>query len=195
MAWFLCLTCAVRGPGAEIISGALPGPLSSTPWLETEHQNLPWKPGSRVQELGGWHRRGGAGDVKHPSLGLASCHGGVAHPPHPPPPPHCWLCMVRMGSILSGRASLSHTRLPTGLEHFNVGRRRPDLDTGLASPGADVQPLCWVKAESWHPPVQLFPRSLDETIRKTRAWRIPGTGKPGGLLSMGRTESDTTEAT
>ena len=121
--------------------------------------------------------------------------GGVAHPPHPPPPPHCWLCMVRMGSILSGRASLSHTRLPTGLEHFNVGRRRPDLDTGLASPGADVQPLCWVKAESWHPPVQLFPRSLDETIRKTRAWRIPGTGKPGGLLSMGRTESDTTEAT
>ena len=28
------------------------------------------------------------------------------------------------------------------------------------------------------------------------AWRIPGTGKPGGLLSLwGRTESDTTEAT
>ena len=27
------------------------------------------------------------------------------------------------------------------------------------------------------------------------AWRIPGTGEPGGLLSMGRTESDTTEAT
>ena len=26
------------------------------------------------------------------------------------------------------------------------------------------------------------------------AWRIPGTGKPGGLLS-GRTELDTTEAT
>ena len=88
MAWFLCLTCAVRGPGAEIISGALPGPLSSTPWLETEHQNLPWKPGSRVQELGGWHRRGGAGDVKHPSLGLASCHrGGGTSPPPPTPAP------------------------------------------------------------------------------------------------------------
>ena len=27
------------------------------------------------------------------------------------------------------------------------------------------------------------------------AWRIPGTGEPGGLLSMGRTESDTNEAT
>ena len=27
------------------------------------------------------------------------------------------------------------------------------------------------------------------------AWRIPGTGKPGGLPSMGRTESDTTEVT
>ena len=27
------------------------------------------------------------------------------------------------------------------------------------------------------------------------AWRIPGTGKPGGLLSMGCIESDTTEAT
>ena len=26
-------------------------------------------------------------------------------------------------------------------------------------------------------------------------WRIPGTGEPGGLLSMGSTESDTTEAT
>ena len=27
------------------------------------------------------------------------------------------------------------------------------------------------------------------------AWRIPGTGKLGVLLSMGRTESDMTEAT
>ena len=27
------------------------------------------------------------------------------------------------------------------------------------------------------------------------AWRIPGRGKPGGLPSMGRTESDTTEVT
>ena len=26
------------------------------------------------------------------------------------------------------------------------------------------------------------------------AWRIPGTGEPGGLPSMGCTESDTTEA-
>ena len=27
------------------------------------------------------------------------------------------------------------------------------------------------------------------------AWRIPGTGEPGGLPSMGCTESDTTEVT
>ena len=27
------------------------------------------------------------------------------------------------------------------------------------------------------------------------AWRIPGTGEPGGLPSMGRTEPDMTEAT
>ena len=27
------------------------------------------------------------------------------------------------------------------------------------------------------------------------AWRVPGMGEPGGLLSQGRTESDTTEAT
>ena len=27
------------------------------------------------------------------------------------------------------------------------------------------------------------------------AWKIPGTGEPGGLLSLGHTESDTTEAT
>ena len=27
------------------------------------------------------------------------------------------------------------------------------------------------------------------------AWRIPGTGEPGGLLTMGLLESDTTEAT
>ena len=27
------------------------------------------------------------------------------------------------------------------------------------------------------------------------AWRIPGTGEPGGLPCMGRTESDATEAT
>ena len=27
------------------------------------------------------------------------------------------------------------------------------------------------------------------------AWRLPGTEEPGGLLSMGRTESDTTDVT
>ena len=41
-------------------------------------------------------------------------------------------------------------------------------------------------------------RSLEKetaTHSSVLALRIPGMGKPGGLLSMGRTESDTTEAT
>ena len=33
------------------------------------------------------------------------------------------------------------------------------------------------------------------TYSSILAWRIPGTGEPSGLLSMGRTESDTTEVT
>ena len=33
------------------------------------------------------------------------------------------------------------------------------------------------------------------THSRSLAWRIPGTGEPGGLPSRGRTESDTTEAT
>ena len=32
------------------------------------------------------------------------------------------------------------------------------------------------------------------TLSSVLAWRIPGTGEPGGLPSMGRTESDTTDA-
>ena len=32
------------------------------------------------------------------------------------------------------------------------------------------------------------------THSSTLAWRIPGTGEPGGLPSMGSTESDTTKA-
>ena len=34
-----------------------------------------------------------------------------------------------------------------------------------------------------------------ETHSSALAWRIPGTGEPGGLPSPARTESDTTEAT
>ena len=49
-----------------------------------------------------------------------------------PTPPHlCWLCMIGMGSILSGRASLSHTRLPTGLEHFKCGEEMPRFGSWL----------------------------------------------------------------
>ena len=33
------------------------------------------------------------------------------------------------------------------------------------------------------------------THSNTLAWRIPGMAEPGGLLSMGSTESDTTKAT
>ena len=34
-----------------------------------------------------------------------------------------------------------------------------------------------------------------ETHSSILAWRIPGTGEPGGCCLWGRTESDTTEAT
>ena len=34
-----------------------------------------------------------------------------------------------------------------------------------------------------------------DTHSSVLAWRIPGMGEPGGLLSMGHTEADTTEAT
>ena len=33
------------------------------------------------------------------------------------------------------------------------------------------------------------------TLSRILAWRVPGTGEPGGLPSMGRTELDTTEMT
>ena len=57
-------------------------------------------------------------------------------------------------------------------------------------------------AESWTP-VSHFTftfhfHALDKemaTDSSVLAWRIPGTGEPGGLPSMGRTESDTTEVT
>ena len=52
----------------------------------------------------------------------------------------------------------------------------------------------------------MYPNIISETKNKwlqkamvshssVLAWRIPGTGDPGELLSMGSTESDTTEAT
>ena len=41
----------------------------------------------------------------------------------------------------------------------------------------------------WHPEKEMATHS------SVRAWRIPGTGEPGGLPSMGRTESDMTKAT
>ena len=39
------------------------------------------------------------------------------------------------------------------------------------------------------------PGGGQETHSRVLAWRIPGTGEPGELLSMGRKELDTTEAT
>ena len=47
-------------------------------------------------------------------------------------------------------------------------------------------------------PFTLNFRALEKemaTHSSVLAWRIPGTGEPGGLLSMGLTESDTTEVT
>ena len=57
-------------------------------------------------------------------------------------------------------------------------------------------------AKSWTGPSDFtftFPFHVLEKEMATHssvlAWRIPGMGEPGGLPSMGRTESDTTEAT
>ena len=47
-------------------------------------------------------------------------------------------------------------------------------------------------------PFTFYFHALEEemaTQSSVLAWRIPGTAEPGGLPSMGRTESDTTEAT
>ena len=60
--------------------------------------------------------------------------------------------------------------------------------------------------ENWFPSVELYSFGISCVISSVRekdmathssvlAWRIPGTGEPGGLPSWGRTQSDTTEAT
>ena len=49
----------------------------------------------------------------------------------------------------------------------------------------------WVGSLGWEDPLEKG-TAIHSSIL---AWRIPGTGEPGRLLSMGRTESDTTDAT
>ena len=55
--------------------------------------------------------------------------------------------------------------------------------------------------DSFHPTEVFFNLFLKAAGRRRKwqpsilAWRIPGMGKPGGLPSMGRIESDTTEVT
>ena len=43
--------------------------------------------------------------------------------------------------------------------------------------------------------IQLYFYYLEIVSIVSIAWRIPGTGEPGGLLSMGLTDLDTTEVT
>ena len=49
----------------------------------------------------------------------------------------------------------------------------------------------WVQSLGWEDPLE---ESM-ATHSSILAWRIPGTGEPGGLPSMGSQESETTEAT
>ena len=49
----------------------------------------------------------------------------------------------------------------------------------------------WVLSLGWEDPLE----EDVETHSSILAWRIPGTGEPCGLPSMGSQESDTTEAT
>ena len=46
----------------------------------------------------------------------------------------------------------------------------------------------WVQLLGWEDPLE----EEMATHSSTLAWRIPWTEEPGGLQSMGRTESDTT---
>ena len=49
----------------------------------------------------------------------------------------------------------------------------------------------WVRSLGWEDPL----KKEMATHSSVLAWRIPGTGEPDGLPSLGRTESDTTEET
>ena len=52
------------------------------------------------------------------------------------------------------------------------------------------------KAEHYLVPIMWIGREKAMApYSSTLAWRIPGTGEPGGLPSLGRTESDMTEST
>ena len=49
--------------------------------------------------------------------------------------------------------------------------------------------VIWVQSLGWEDPLE----ELMATHSSILAWRIPWTEEPGGLLSMGHEESDTTE--
>ena len=49
----------------------------------------------------------------------------------------------------------------------------------------------WLLSLGWEDP----PQEGKATHSSVLAWRIPGTGDPGGLCLWGHTESDTTEVT
>ena len=49
----------------------------------------------------------------------------------------------------------------------------------------------WVRSLGWEDPLEEGMASHSSIL----AWRTPWTGEPGGLQSMGVTESDTTEVT
>lgn len=81
---------------------------------------------------------------------LQGATGWVAYPP-PHTPALLAGCMVGMGSILSGRALLSHTRLPTGLESSVGGDTRFGSWLGQSWRGCLATSLLG-EAESQHPP-------------------------------------------
>ena len=49
----------------------------------------------------------------------------------------------------------------------------------------------WVQSLGWEDPLEKEMATHSSVL----AWRIPGTGEPDGLPSMGHTESDTTKVT
>lgn len=86
MAWFLCLTCAVKeAPGVRFYLGPSPDPSLPRPgWRLSIKTPL----GNLVPEVRNWEAgtgEGVPGDVKHPSLGLARCHRVGGTSPRTPP--------------------------------------------------------------------------------------------------------------
>ena len=79
--------------------------------------------------------------------------------------------------------------------HFGDRVSIPDSprESGLVSRGSQGlrSPLAWVQSLGWEEPLEEGMATHSGVL----AWRIPGTGEPGGCRLWDRTELDTTDVT